>query len=156
MTAALKMWLDDLGPTADPNDPQRLTRPVPEGWVHVRDVAEAQRFALEHRGEIEAMSLDHDLSDRISPCFPCQIEDGGEGCDSCPCHSRPTDGSDFCRWLAETGYWPRTKPVTHSANPEGAKRMQGIIDRYFPVGKELTEPQQSSTVAVNAVPTGGQ
>jgi hypothetical protein len=40
-------------------------------------------------------------------------------------------GYDLCLWMAETGHWPHEKPDVHSANPVGAKRMRGVIDRYF-------------------------
>jgi hypothetical protein len=42
----VKVWLDDQ-------------RAAPEGWVHVRTPEEAIR--LLRRGEVEELSLDHDL-----------------------------------------------------------------------------------------------
>jgi hypothetical protein len=80
-------------------------RPAPEGWTHARTCAEAQTHLA--TGTVERCSLDHDL---------------GPG----------QDGTDLVVWIVETGHWPRDRPAVHSANPVGAARMTGLIDRYGP------------------------
>ena len=86
-------------------------RPAPAGWTWVKTVnAAAQLLAVGHfdksRAIVEA-SLDHDLGE-----------------------NEPT-GYDLVKWMAETGFWPETKPRVHSANPPGAENMRATIDRYW-------------------------
>jgi hypothetical protein len=80
-------------------------RPAPPGWVHARTIAEAQELLA--AGQVEEASLDHDL-----------------GMDQ-------LDGSALVRWMAQTGHWPRARPVVHSMNPVGRAYMEGVIERYF-------------------------
>jgi hypothetical protein len=116
----MKLWLDDL-------------RVAPPGWTRAVNMAEAQKLVEEH--QIEEMSLDHDLG-AMPPCYECQF--GADACDMgvdscrCDCHRQlqPT-GYDFCKWMAETGRWPSTKPRIHSQNPVGRQNMQAVIDRYW-------------------------
>ena len=83
------------------------TRPAPDGWIWCQTVKAAKVLIL--GGEVEESSLDHDLG-----------------------QNQPT-GYDLCKWMAQTGNWPKKKPNVHSANPVGAQRMRGVISRYFPL-----------------------
>jgi hypothetical protein len=83
------VWLDDV-------------REAPEGWVHVKTPEEA--IDLLRSGEVEEISLDHDLG-LATP-------------------EAERNGYDVLVWLEEalaTGAWKRNVPLIriHSANPVG-------------------------------------
>lgn len=80
-------------------------RPAPEGWTWVK-TADLAKVHLANGLVVEA-SLDHDL---------------GPG----------ATGYDLCKWMAETGHWPKLRPRVHSANPVGREAMEWTIYRYFP------------------------
>jgi Cyclic-phosphate processing Receiver domain len=91
------VWLDDV-------------REAPEGWVHVKTPEEA--IDLLRSGEVEEVSLDHDLGL------------------STPEAERT--GYDVLAWLEKevaTGMWKHVVPVmlVHSANPVGSRRMEQAI-----------------------------
>jgi hypothetical protein len=93
----VRVWLDDV-------------REAPEGWIHVKTPEAA--IELLHSGEVEEISLDHDL---------------GLGTPE----SERT-GYDVLAWLEEavaTGAWEHRVPVMriHSANPVGWRRMEQAI-----------------------------
>jgi hypothetical protein len=118
----MNLWLDDV---RDPNDHGAI------GYVWVKTVAEAQRWIL--AGTVEHASLDHDLG----ICVDCRrgMSDDewvqkNQGLAMPHCTHVGT-GYTLCLWMAETGHWPREKPTVHSQNPLGAKRMRGVIERYF-------------------------
>lgn len=81
-------------------------RPAPAGWVWCKTATEAVRY-LSQDGLVEEASLDHDLGE-----------------------NQPT-GYDLCKWMAETGAWPKQRPEVHSANPVGKEAMLWNIWRYF-------------------------
>jgi Cyclic-phosphate processing Receiver domain len=94
----VRVWLDDV-------------RPAPKGWVHVKTPEKAIEFL--RSGEVEEMSLDHDLG-LATP------------------ESERT-GYDVLAWLEEavaTGAWKQHVPVIriHSANPVGWRRMEQAIE----------------------------
>lgn len=94
----MKVWLDDWG------DP-------PAGWVHVRTPEEA--IALLRAGEVEEISLDHDLG--------LLTTEGKEW-----------TGYAVLEWLERevaTGTAAFDIPIIsiHSANPVGRKRMEQAI-----------------------------
>lgn len=74
-------------------------------WVVARTVDQAKWYLT--NTDVYQCSLDHDM---------------GEGL--------PT-GTDLVRWMIETGNWPTVKPMVHSDNPYGARRMRGLIDQWF-------------------------
>ena len=131
----MKLWLDD-------------ERSAPEGWVHATSVALAKVFAgaAYALGEFDMCSLDHDLGQGML-CKYCgkEIESSevtyvhkssrealcvrSRRCYAFP--ARETDGIAFVDWMAETGNWPKEKPLVHSMNPAGRMRMQSTIDRYW-------------------------
>ena len=96
-----------------------------------RTVEEAQYLLTS--GEVNRCSLDHDMG----ACDDCK----GKGLHEGDCLTPETtfmnwcphvmDGTKLVRWMVETGHWPKHKPEVHSANPEGRKRMQAIIDQFF-------------------------
>ncbi|HET7478362.1 MAG TPA: cyclic-phosphate processing receiver domain-containing protein [Rubrobacteraceae bacterium] len=81
-------------------------RPPPRGWVWVRTVEEA--IPLLAAGDVVEASMDHDL---------------GEGVE---------EGYALVLWMAEHDIWPGHALEVHSANPVGAERMCGVIERYGP------------------------
>jgi hypothetical protein len=91
------LWLDDV-------------REAPTGWVHVRTPEEA--INLLRTGEVEAISLDHDLG-LATP-------------------EAERTGYDVLAWLEKevaTGTWQCEVPKiqVHSANPVGRRRMEQAI-----------------------------
>lgn len=87
----VRLWLDDV-------------RPAPEGWLHVKTVAEAK--SVLSKIQVLDLSLDHDLGEDET-------------------------GYDLVKWLAETHVnWPYNKPTIHSMNPVGRDNMQATIERY--------------------------
>lgn len=102
----MNLWLDDI------------RRPPSEGiWWWAKTADEAIWFLENFR--VEWVSLDHDLA-------------------YAHYHANPT--SDFAEktgysvayWMAEHDIWPSKGVTVHSANPVGAKRMMGLVDRYGP------------------------
>jgi hypothetical protein len=102
------------------------------GWITVRTVTAAKEWLA--AGAVEHLSLDHDMG----MCDACRQAGKGIGDMSalettfmlwCP-HAE--DGTKLVHWMIETGNWSRFKPEVHSANPVGAARMRGMIERYWP------------------------
>jgi hypothetical protein len=91
------VWLDD-------------ERPAPEGWVHVRTPEEA--IELLRGGEVEELSLDHDLG-----------LDVGEN---------ERTGYDVLLWLQAEVAAGRARPpavvTVHSGNVGAVKRMEQAIE----------------------------
>lgn len=86
----MRIWLDDL-------------RPAPDGFIHVKNLAEFRDLIASNADEIEMMSFDHDLGD-------------GEA-----------DGYQISKWFAENHLdrWPLEIKV-HSANPPGAANIRAF------------------------------
>lgn len=89
------IWLDDL-------------RAAPEGWLHARNVQEAIYLLKQHEGDVQLVSLDHDL--------------GGDG----------PDAPALVDWMVDNEVWPTRGIGVHSMNPIGRKNMLRTIDRYGP------------------------
>lgn len=84
-----KLYLDDV-------------RPIPEGWVGARTVAEFISL-IESRGLPDALSLDHDL--------------GGE-----------ETAMEAVHWMIDRELDTREVTITvHSANPVGADNLRGLL-----------------------------
>ncbi len=109
----IDLYLDDI-------------RPLPTGWTLARSAEEARDLIL--TGEVDRASLDHDLGecDECANAFPRR----GYPLVTDTCRHKMT-GYDLVKWMAETGNWPRSKPVVHSANPCGAENMRATINRYW-------------------------
>ena len=85
----MKVWLDDL-------------RPAPAGWTWVTNVT--QVIKLLESGEVEELSLDHDLG---------SVDENG----------RESTGYDVLVWIEERVVMEEFRPPklsVHSANPAGA------------------------------------
>lgn len=84
--------------------------PPTNDWVVCRTYQQAvDCFNIMH-DQIEVMSLDHDLGEERT-------------------------GYDFLLYVVEQ-YFPNKVPFkcrVHSANPVGAERMNGVINRYFDI-----------------------
>jgi deferrochelatase/peroxidase EfeB len=96
-------------------------RRCPHGWVLVKSAEEV--LDLLRAGDVENLSLDHDLGMRkvSKPGEPERFIE-----------VEANDGSWLVLQMIEQNLWPQNKPQVHSANPYGALRMRGLIDRYGP------------------------
>ena len=107
----MKVWLDD----------RRSPYPEPGGWVWVRTPAEA--IELLRTGEIDAISLDHDLG----------LLDG----------EREQTGYDVVTWIeravATEGYVPPRTIRVHSANASAALKMERGIEAIRCLADRLRE-----------------
>lgn len=104
----VRVWLDD----------DLIDRAAPPGWLHVQTAPEA--IELLRSGDVDELSLDHDL-----------------GADD-----RHGTGYDVVLFLAEqsehgSDLWPRESIAIHSANFSASPRMEGVIERYAPMRREL-------------------
>lgn len=114
-------------------------RLAPEGWVQACTAQQAKsilsNFPVSH------LSLDYDLGMMERDCRKCWyntsapwcVPGGERGCPgdcSCPCHTTaaPT-GYEILHWIMDTGHWPATKPVVHSASAK-AQAMRDFIERH--------------------------
>lgn len=100
----MKLYLDDI------------RSPPDETWTLVKTVEEAKALLLP--GDVECASLDHDLGMvETSPGIFSETEQ--------------PNGMALCRWMAETGHWPKFKPAVHSANVVAAPVMRAFIERFW-------------------------
>ncbi len=102
----MKVWLDDL-------------RPAPSGWIWVKTPPEA--ISLLQGGEVEEMSLDHDLGLFDS--------DGLE-----------QTGGDVLYWVESQLVVHGRKPPllsVHSANPPARQKMERAIRAIEQRGEKL-------------------
>lgn len=96
----MRLFLDDV-------------RCEPFGWTKVDGYHDCIRCLQENKGQIEEISLDHDLGELKT-------------------------GYDVCLWLVENNFWDGIKKITfHSSNPVGVKNMTQLIDRYSPKNIEI-------------------
>ena len=107
-------------------------RPCPEGWTLARTIAQAKWLLLHE--PVDHMSLDHDMG-ACQACIDRGVHVGDMRTPDTTfmnwCRHNE-DGTSLVLWMIETNTWPRWKPTVHSANPVGAGRMRGMIDRYCP------------------------
>lgn len=122
----MNLWLDDV---RDPAKHGAI------GFVWVKTVEEAKKAIL--TGTVVKASLDHDLG-ACAECIQGMSADEwfarhlrDHEYQAMPNCDHFSTGYDLCLWMAETGHWPKEKPQVHSANPVGAARMRGVIDRYW-------------------------
>lgn len=91
----MKVFLDDI-------------RAIPARYEGVRGYDECIRFLIQNKGNVEIISLDHDLGEMKT-------------------------GYDVCKWIVENEYYEGLKQVIlHSANPVGVKNMIQLLDHYLP------------------------
>jgi hypothetical protein len=107
-----KVWLDDI-------------RQAPVGWISCRWPEEV--IELIKTGEVEEISLDHDL------CDPFVYEQGYMS------STKERTGYDVLVWLEEqvmnNGFVP-PKIKIHTANPSAMKRMKIVAERIESFRKE--------------------
>jgi len=89
-------------------------RSAPDGFILVKTVKECQKLIKEHKGNINILSLDHDL---------------GEG----------KTGYDLVKWLSfyngKKGYGENYFPkeiYLHTMNPVGRMNMNQLLEHYKP------------------------
>lgn len=109
----MKLWVDDI-------------RPAPEGWVRAKTVTEAIR--LIHTNPIEEVSLDHDISYKVSI---------GHG-DARP-FCAPETFEPVARFISVVRHYNDLKITLHTANAVAAKKMADILSG-FDVMIKLSEP----------------
>lgn len=78
-----------------------------EEWRWAKTVGEAMVLCMQN--DVLEMSLDHDLG-----------LDAGTG-------------YTFVQWMVKTATWPQAKPAVHSANPQGKKAMEALIEFHWPL-----------------------
>lgn len=98
----MKVYIDDI-------------RPAPDGWQQARTVTDAIRFISQFAGEIDEISIDHDISYAVEVAgtqrpFPS-----------------PENFSAVARYICAKLYSCEVKLTVHSANPVGAKEIQEIF-----------------------------
>jgi hypothetical protein len=123
----VRVWLDDV-------------RDSPDGWVHVKTPEQA--IELLRLGEVEEISLDHDLG-LATP-------------------DSERTGYDVLAWLEQvvaTNAWEHRLPVIriHSANPVGWRRMEQAI-KVHPATDRRSEHQEWTRhdYSVELVASGNQ
>ena len=94
----MKIYLDD-------------ERPCPEGFTLAKNYEEMIDLLEKNKGNIEEVSLDHDLG-------------------------KIKTGYDVCKWFVENNYWVK-KIILHSANIVGVQNMMQLLNRYAPDFVEL-------------------
>ena len=102
----MKLFVDDI-------------RPAPEGWQQARTVTDAIRFLARFGGQVDEISLDHDIS------YAVEL-DGTQ---------RPFPSpEDFTAVAFFMSFYYRNhkspKVIIHTANPVGAERLQNILDGF--------------------------
>jgi len=117
----LKLWLDDV-------------RPAPAGWLHIYTIEDAKGYL--EAGIVEEASLDHDLG-ACESCLNGRTSEqwlNDHDWESMPNCTHFGTGYDLVCWMEATGYWPKSKPIVHSANPVGRAKMQAAINKRFELG----------------------
>lgn len=99
----MRVWLDDMA-VRDPSS----------GWTIVRTADEA--IALLMTGQVEAISLDHDLQDFRQDPYPSEIT-----------------GMHVVRWMIANNVFPPVINV-HSLNPDRGKFMVMDLNAAAPDG----------------------
>lgn len=99
-------------------------RPTPQGYtLRANTTAEAIALLEEHRGEISAISFDHDLGHQPAP---------GE---------REQTGYMVLEWLerqvVESGYPPPATMVVHSSNASARPKMEAAIAQIYRLAERI-------------------
>lgn len=96
----MKIFLDDM-------------RAIPDRYEGARDFNEFVSIMKNNKGNIDTISLDHDLGTIKT-------------------------GYDACKWIIENEFFDGLKTVIiHTANPVGGKNMEQLLDRYLPKDIEI-------------------
>jgi len=117
----MKVYLDDV-------------RPAPFGWERVYTAAGAiEQLRI---GDVEAISLDHDLAEEHydQALFDHVDLYGYE--DIRPMLKEPT-GYDVALWMVENDVWPE-EIILHTMNPVGRNDMFKLLNNYAPNHVSIT------------------
>ena len=102
-------------------------RPCPVGFILARTVDEAKEILL--RGNVERVSLDHDLG-ACNTCLrgrsPEQWLEEHDYQQMPNCEHFGT-GFSLLQWMNENGYWP-SEILVHTANKEARYKMLRYIE----------------------------
>jgi hypothetical protein len=102
----MNLWLDDV---RDPADYNRV------GWVWAKTYDEA--VASLSTGEVEELSLDHDLTPAQTNPADGTVKHDGEKC-----------GCDVVKWMIQNRQcWPKGRIHIHSQNPGGIQIMSNLL-----------------------------
>lgn len=93
----VKIWLDDI-------------RPAPDNWLWAKTADECYTLLYIHMGDVEVLSLDHDLGDADVPT----------GYDLVKRMCQHTDYSDILP----------AKIYLHTSNPVGRENMFSLLTRF--------------------------
>jgi len=99
----MRVWLDDMN-IRDPSS----------GWTIARTADEAIELLM--TGEVEAISLDHDLQDFRQDPYPSEVT-----------------GMHVVRWMIANNVFPKVINV-HSLNPDRGKFMVQDLNKAAPAG----------------------
>lgn len=115
----MRVFLDDV-------------RETPEGFTH-RAFNADEAITLLITGEVEFISLDHDLGDNCQICVN-RDEDGffnGVTCIqavcTCPCHMTGYDVACCIEEMVQAGRIKMPGWACHSANPSGKKKIEAAM-----------------------------
>ena len=106
-------------------------RPAPLGWVLAKTVEAAK--AVLKAGDLEAISLDHDLG----ACDACVASGASKGDFKTPSTTfdnwcpHVEDGHSLMIWMFNEELAPPSVSI-HSKNPVGHARMRTVLDRFRP------------------------
>lgn len=105
----MKLWLDDQ-------------RKPPWGFdLWAKDYDEAIALLSAHKGELEHVSLDHDL------CLDDQARDTKDRS-----RFKERTGYDVALYMVEHGLWPTTSIHVHTLNGTGGQDMMTLLERHAP------------------------
>jgi hypothetical protein len=91
------------------------SRPVPKGFILVKDVRNCTMLLMDNKNKVNILSLDHDLGEE-------------------PTYETGYDVVKFLinqYYLYNINYFPK-KIYLHSANPVGRMNMLQLLERYKP------------------------
>jgi len=109
----MHLYLDDerVGPSYTPEG----IRPGWHEWVIVRGVGNAKE--LLKAGMVSDLCLDFNMG------YDFQHRD------------RQPSGLDLCKWMAETGSWPKGTITYHSNSRYGSEAMAEYVAQHRPIGE---------------------
>ncbi|WP_336784125.1 cyclic-phosphate processing receiver domain-containing protein [Paenibacillus illinoisensis] len=94
----INIWLDDV-------------RPAPDGWLWAKTASECYEMLSRHVGEVNILSLDHDLGDFNAPTGYDLVK-------------------AICYELETTDLLPRSIYL-HSSNPVGRDNMYSALTNFY-------------------------
>jgi len=111
-------------------------RRPPPGWTAATTIEAAQAHL--QSGNVETISLGYDMG----ACDDCLALDCEAARTSRCKHKR--NGYDLVRWMVDTGYWPQSKPIVHTGNPNGASKIRSLLEYHW-ADRVTTRPAARAT-----------